>query len=52
MGIDPGDKFLQVFVHPYKPKNRESGEDTANCQEWMSAFEVEMRFNASEIKIK
>jgi hypothetical protein len=37
-GIDPGDKFLQVFVHPYEPKNRESGEDTANWREWMSAL--------------
>jgi hypothetical protein len=29
-GVDPGQKFLQLFVDPFEPKFRESGEDNAS----------------------
>jgi hypothetical protein len=51
-GIDPGHEFLQVFVHPFEPKIRESGEDRANWRKWMSRFEVGKRMKGWEFKFK
>ena len=39
-GIDPGHKFFQVFVGPFEPKSRESGEDKASWQKWRLGFQV------------
>src|SRR6266852_4757399 len=51
-GIDPGHKFLQVFVRPVEPKIRESGEDRANRRKWTSGFEFGMRIIGSELEFK
>jgi hypothetical protein len=41
-GIDPGHRFLQVFVDPFERKCSESGQGKASWQKWTLAF-VESR---------
>jgi hypothetical protein len=51
-GIDPGNKFLQVFVDPFERERRESGEDRATWRRRTSAFLVRGRLRGVELKIK
>jgi hypothetical protein len=51
-GIDPGHKFLQVFVDPFERERLDSGEDKASWRNWRSAFLVRGRLRGVELKFK